>query len=71
MDIALIVGVVLGLGAIVGSMAIAFASGAAGSFANFIDVPSLGIVLGGMIASILLRSRFLTLLHLVKLLEQF
>ena len=36
MDIALIVGVVLGLGAIVGSMAIAFASGAAGSFANFI-----------------------------------
>ena len=52
MDIALIVGVVLGLGAIVGSMAIAFASGAAGSFANFIDVPSLGIVLGGMIASI-------------------
>ena len=46
MDIALIVGVVLGLGAIVGSMAIAFASGAAGSFANFIDVPSLGIVLG-------------------------
>ena len=47
MDIALIVGVVLGLGAIVGSMAIAFASGAAGSFANFIDVPSLGIVLGG------------------------
>ncbi len=52
MDIALIVGVVLGLGAIIGSMAIAFATGAAGGFENFIDVPSLGIVLGGMIASI-------------------
>mgnify|MGYP001443971628 CR=1 FL=1 len=52
MDIALLVGVVLGLGAIVGSMAIAFAGGAAGGFGNFWDVPSLGIVLGGMIASI-------------------
>tara|TARA_B100001250_G_scaffold365613_1_gene346422 strand:+ start:680 stop:1462 length:783 start_codon:yes stop_codon:yes gene_type:complete len=52
MDIALLVGVVLGLGAIIGSMAIAFANGAAGGFGNFIDVPSLGIVLGGMIASI-------------------
>ena len=52
MDIALIVGVILGVGAIIGSMAIAFASGAAGSYANFGDLASLGIVLGGMIASI-------------------
>ncbi len=52
MDIALLVGVVLGLGAIIGSMAIAFAGGAAGGFGNFWDIPSLGIVLGGMIASI-------------------
>mgnify|MGYP007000402303 len=52
MDIALIVGVVVGIGAIVGSMAIAFAGGAAGGYGDFADGASLGIVLGGMIASI-------------------
>ena len=52
MDIALIVGVIVGIGAIVGSMAIAFAGGAAGGYGDFADGASLGIVLGGMIASI-------------------
>ena len=37
MDIALIIGVVLGLVFMIGSMQIAFMNGAAGSFANFVD----------------------------------
>ena len=52
MDIALIIGVVLGLVFMIGSMQIAFMNGAAGSFANFVDAPSFGIVIGGMLASI-------------------
>ncbi|MFL2997831.1 MAG: motility protein A [Candidatus Neomarinimicrobiota bacterium] len=52
MDIALIIGVVLGLGAMGGSMQLAISGGAAGGFDDFIDGPSAGIVLGGMIASI-------------------
>ena len=53
MDIALIVGVVLGLAAMIGSIAYAlFVEGSAGGFGNFISAPSFGIVFGGMIASI-------------------
>ena len=52
MDIALIIGVVLGLGAMGGSMQLAIMGGAAGGFGDFMDGPSAGIVLGGMIASI-------------------
>lgn len=53
MDIALIIGVMLGLAAMGGSIAYAlFVEGSAGSFANFLSAPSFGIVFGGMIASI-------------------
>ena len=53
MDIALIIGVVLGLGFMVGSIAYAlFVEGSAGGFGNFLSAPSFGIVFGGMIASI-------------------
>ena len=53
MDIALIIGVILGLAAMSGSIAYAlFVEGSAGSFANFLSAPSFGIVFGGMIASI-------------------
>ena len=51
MDIALIVGVVLGLAAMIGSIAYAlFVEGSAGGFGNFIfggEKFSLGICLGG------------------------
>ena len=53
MDIALIIGVVLGLAAMIGSIAYAlFVEGSAGGFGNFLSAPSFGIVFGGMIASI-------------------
>ena len=53
MDIALIVGVILGLAAMIGSIAYAlFVEGSAGGFGNFLSAPSFGIVFGGMIASI-------------------
>ena len=53
MDIALIIGVVVGLAAMVGSIAYAlFVEGSAGGFGNFLSAPSFGIVFGGMIASI-------------------
>ena len=53
MDIALIIGVMLGLAAMGGSIAYAlFVEGSAGSFMNFLSAPSFGIVFGGMIASI-------------------
>ena len=53
MDIALIIGVVLGLAFMVGSIAYAlFVEGSAGGFGNFLSAPSFGIVFGGMIASI-------------------
>jgi len=53
MDIALIIGVVLGLAAMIGSIAYAlFVEGSAGGFGDFISIPSFGIVFGGMIASI-------------------
>ena len=52
MDIALIIGVVLGMGAMIGSIAFELSKGAAGSFGNFISPASFGIVAGGMIASI-------------------
>ena len=53
MDIALIIGVVLGMAAMIGSIAYAlFVEGSAGGFNDFISIPSFGIVAGGMIASI-------------------
>ena len=53
MDIALIIGVILGLAAMIGSIAYAlFVEGSAGGFGNFLSAPSFGIVFGGMIASI-------------------
>lgn len=53
MDIALIAGVVLGLAAMIGSIAYAlFVEGSAGGFGDFLSAPSFGIVFGGMIASI-------------------
>ncbi|HIA95030.1 MAG TPA: motility protein A [Candidatus Marinimicrobia bacterium] len=53
MDIALIIGVVLGMAAMIGSIAYAlFVEGSAGGFGDFISIPSFGIVAGGMIASI-------------------
>ena len=53
MDIALIIGVVLGLAAMIGIIAYAlFVEGSAGGFGDFISIPSFGIVFGGMIASI-------------------
>ena len=53
MDIALILGVIFGLAAMIGSIAYAlFVEGSAGSFMNFVSAPSFGIVFGGMIASI-------------------
>ena len=53
MDIALIIGVIFGMGAMIGSIAYAlFVEGSPGGFGNFVSGPSLGIVLGGMIASI-------------------
>ena len=53
MDIALIVGVLLGLFFMIGSIAYAlFVEGSAGGFGDFISPPSFGIVAGGMIASI-------------------
>jgi len=53
MDIALIIGVILGMAAMVGSIAYAlFVEGSAGGFGDFISIPSFGIVAGGMIASI-------------------
>ena len=56
MDIALIVGVVLGLAAMIGSIAYAlFVEGSAGGFGNFLSAPSFGIVFGGMIASLYKR----------------
>ena len=54
MDIALIIGVVLGMAFMVGSIAYAlFVEGSAGSFANFASLPSFGIVFGGMLASVM------------------
>ena len=51
MDIALIIGVVLGMVFMIGSIAYAlFVEGAAGGFGNFVSIPSFGIVIGGMIA---------------------
>ena len=45
MDIALIVGVILGLAAMIGSIAYAlFVEGSAGGFGNFLSAPSFGIV---------------------------
>ena len=59
MDIALIIGVVLGIGFMVGSIAYAlFVEGAAGGFGNFLSLPSFGIVFGGMLASIFLGPWF-------------
>ena len=53
MDIALIIGVILGMSAMIGSIAYAlFVEGSAGGFGNFLSAPSFGIVFGGMIASI-------------------
>jgi len=53
MDIALIIGVILGMAAMIGSIAYAlFVEGSAGGFGDFISIPSFGIVAGGMIASI-------------------
>ena len=53
MDIALIIGVIVGLAAMIGSIAYAlFVEGSAGGFGNFLSLPSFGIVFGGMIASI-------------------
>ena len=53
MDIAIIVGVVLGFACMVGSIAYAlFVEGSAGGFGDFLSAPSFGIVFGGMIASI-------------------
>ena len=52
MDIALLVGIVLGLVFMIGSIFIAIAQGGAGSFGSFVSGPSFGIVFGGMIASI-------------------
>ena len=54
MDIALIIGVVLGMAFMLGSIAYAlFVEGSAGSFANFASLPSFGIVFGGMLASVM------------------
>ena len=54
MDIALIIGVVLGMAFMIGSIAYAlFVEGAAGGFGNFISPPSFGIVFGGMLASVM------------------
>ena len=54
MDIALIIGVVLGMVFMIGSIAYAlFVEGAAGGFGNFVSIPSFGIVIGGMIASVM------------------
>ena len=54
MDIALIIGVVLGMVFMIGSIAYAlFVEGAAGGFGNFISIPSFGIVFGGMLASVM------------------
>ena len=48
MDIALIIGVVLGMVFMIGSIAYAlFVEGAAGGFGNFVSAPSFGIVFGG------------------------
>ena len=53
MDIALIIGVLLGLFFMIGSIAYAlFVEGSAGGFGNFLSAPSFGIVAGGMLASI-------------------
>ena len=53
MDIALIVGVIFGMAAMIGSIAYAlFVEGSAGGFGDFLSAPSFGIVFGGMIASI-------------------
>ena len=53
MDIALIIGVILGMSAMIGSIAYAlFVENSAGGFGDFISIPSFGIVAGGMIASI-------------------
>ena len=53
MDIALILGVIFGMTAMIGSIAYAlFVEGSAGGFGDFISAPSFGIVFGGMIASI-------------------
>ena len=53
MDIALIIGVIVGLAAMIGSIAYAlFVEGSAGGFGDFISMQSFGIVFGGMIASI-------------------
>ena len=53
MDIALIIGVILGMSAMIGSIAYAlFVEGSAGGFGDFISIPSFGIVAGCMIASI-------------------
>ena len=54
MDIALIIGVVLGMVFMIGSIAYAlFVEGAAGGFGNFVSIPSFGIVFGGMLASVM------------------
>jgi len=51
MDIATIIGIVLGLGAIAGSIFLAAAEAGA-STAGFVSGPSFAIVFGGMIASV-------------------
>ena len=57
MDIALIIGVIFGMAAMIGSIAYAlFVEGSAGGFGDFISAPSFGIVFGGMIASIFVAS---------------
>ena len=60
MDIATIIGIVLGLGAIAGSIFLAAAEAGA-STGGFISGPSFAIVFGGMIASI---SVALSLIHI-------
>ena len=53
MDIALIIGVIVGMAAMIGSIAFAlYVEGSAGGFGDFLSAPSFGIVFGGMIASI-------------------
>ena len=48
MDIALIIGVVLGMVFMIGYCIRTFVEGAAGGFGNFVSAPSFGIVFGGM-----------------------
>jgi len=62
MDIALIIGVIVGLAAMIGSIAYAlFVEGSAGGFGNFLSAPSFGIVFGGMIASIFVAGTIMSI----------